>query len=142
MHINTHNQNRFYTPSFDDDFHFILPSFLSRSMDTITHNQPNSAHFRYCLFVHDHVRWCYSCGRREPGSAAGARRERHVELSDGRALCGECASTAIFDSAEAAGIRCCILVLFCAFIAVLSNTHPHEKTGNYKYTAACIFPLF
>ena len=54
---------------------------------------------KYCYFIHDNERTCYSCSRVEPKASTG--KEMFVDLLDGRSLCVQCSNSVIMDSSEA-----------------------------------------
>lgn len=53
---------------------------------------------KYCVQHETTQRACFSCKKREPLPSSG--REPFVELHDGRALCQECVSTVVMETAE------------------------------------------
>lgn len=53
----------------------------------------------YCQKHQGTARQCFSCHQLEP--CRDSRKELFASLPDGRAMCGECISTAVFDSSEA-----------------------------------------
>ena len=77
----------------------VLCVCCNATLPTSFYRHPYFEEERYCVSHRDDSSICFACTRMEP-VVTSARREKFVELQDGRKVCTVCIQTAVFDSEE------------------------------------------
>lgn len=85
-------------------------SVCSTSITDRYYSHPFFTECKYCIEHETTQRSCFSCRKREPLRSSG--RGPYVELHDGRALCQECVSTVVMETAEMKVLYAAILQYF------------------------------